>query len=167
MKQSWEDYEKAAEHGPARIVVKVLVSIFVLSLVLTGVGYLFGWCGEAAQVAQKEFGPSALLKKYEWFKDASAQLDKKKADIEVYAGRIKSLEDAYKGVSRKDWPRDEREQMSVWQSEVAGVKASFNGLAAEYNSQMAKFNWAFTNAGSLPEGATQPLPREYKPYVEQ
>jgi hypothetical protein len=29
-----------------------------------------------------------------------------------------------------------------------------------------KFNWRFTNVGDMPPGATTPLPREYKPYVE-
>ena len=41
-----------------------------------------------------------------------------------------------------------------------------HGLAAEYNAQMAKFNWAFTNQGKLPAGATEVLPREFKPYTE-
>ena len=55
--------------------------------------------------------------------------------------------------------------MSLWRSEVAGVKASYNGLAAEYNAQMAKFNWQFCNVGDLPKGADVALPREFKPYV--
>lgn len=52
-----------------------------------------------------------------------------------------------------------------WSQEVAGIKASYNSLAAEYNSQMSKFNWQFAEKGKLPPGATDPLPREFKPYV--
>jgi hypothetical protein len=50
------------------------------------------------------------------------------------------------------------------ESEVAGVKASYNSLAAEYNANMVKVHWAFCNAGDLPAGAAEALPREYKPY---
>jgi hypothetical protein len=57
------------------------------------------------------------------------------------------------------------ERLSIWQSEVAGVKASYNLLAADYNSAMSKFNYAFCNVGKLPQGAVEPLPREYKPYI--
>jgi hypothetical protein len=74
------------------------------------------------------------------------------------------MEESYLGQPRKDWARDDREQYNTWQSEVSGVKAGYNTLAADYNAQMAKFNWSFANAGQLPKGADKPLPREYKPY---
>ena len=122
---------------------------------------------DAKDTAFKEFKPSELLRKYEWFKDASAQLDKKVADIKVYESRFKTINQAYEGVPRKDWPREDREQLSLWITEVSGIKASYNSLSAEYNAQMAKFNWRFCNAGTLPQGATVPLPREYKPYIEE
>ncbi len=124
-------------------------------------------CSEAVDVAIDEAGPKALLKKYQWFKDASAQLDKKQADVRVYEARFKSMEEGYKGQRRSEWAREDREQYNLWTSEVAGIKASYNGLAAEYNSAMAKINWSFCNAGDLPKGADQPLPREYKPYMTQ
>lgn len=31
--------------------------------------------------------------------------------------------------------------------------------------QMVKFNWRFCNAGTMPQGTGDPLPREYKPYL--
>lgn len=55
--------------------------------------------------------------------------------------------------------------MSIWQAEVAGVKASYNSLAAEYNAQMAKINWRFCNRGQLFKGADEPLPREFALYL--
>ena len=113
----------------------------------------------------KEFKPSTLLKKYEYFKDVSAQLDKKVADITVYEAKLKTLDDDYKGVKRRDWTRDDREQQSLWASELAGIKASYNDLSAEYNSAMSKFNYSFCNIGQLPKGADNPLPKEYKPYI--
>jgi two-component SAPR family response regulator len=134
-----------------------------VSLVFTSCRY----ATDAKDTAFKELKVSTLLKKYEWFKDASAQLDKKIADISVYDAKMKSITDAYVGVKRSEWARDDREQLSVWMSELAGVKASYNGLSAEYNSQMSKMNWRFCNVGDLPNGATQPLPREYKPYIDK
>ena len=120
---------------------------------------------ESVQVAKEEFGPRALLEKYEMFKDMHSALDKQKANIEVYQVRITSMESDYAGVPRKDWDRVDKQTMSTWQSEVAGVKANFNQMASEYNAAMAKFNYAFCNVGTLPQGATEPLPREYITYV--
>lgn len=145
-------------------IVALLSGIFLVSTVLD-----FG-CGavqNASETAKKEFYPDALLRKYEWFKDASAALDKKVADIGVYTTRVTDLKNEYTGVSRTKWSRDDREQLSIWQSEAAGIKASYNQLASEYNAEMVKFNWAFTNVGQLPPGASKTLPREYKPYIEQ
>jgi hypothetical protein len=167
MGHSWDDYERAGDQGPVAFGLKVMGGMAILAIAIGCLGYLFGFWGQAMDVAIDEVGPKALLKKYQWFKDASAQLDKKTADIKVYESRFKSMEDGYKGTPRVQWPRDDREQYNLWQSEVAGIKASYNGLAAEYNSNMSKINWAFCNKGELPKGADQPLPREYKPYVTQ
>ena len=164
---SWSGYESAARRGPMAIGVKVILLIFALGIITSVIGYGLGWFGEAAQVAQEEFGPRAMLEKYEWFKDAAAQLEKKQADITVYDGRMTAMNETYKDLARQKWPREDREQHNVWSSEVAGVKASYNTLAAEYNAQMAKFNWRFANIGELPKGADKPLPREFKPYTTQ
>jgi hypothetical protein len=165
MKQTWQDYKRAAGRGPMEIAVKVILAVFALGILISGIGYGLGWFGEAAKVTQEEFGPRAMLEKYEWFKDAAAQLEKKQADIAVYEGRVKAMDETYKDRPRHQWPREDREQYNVWMSEVAGVKASYNSLAADYNAQMAKFNWRFANVGELPKGADRPLPREFKPYT--
>jgi len=128
-------------------------------------------CGRYGQDARDtiydEFKVSSLLEKYEYYKDAAAALDKKIADIGVYNTRITSLKADYEGLARKDWPKDDREQMSIWQSELSGIKASYNTLASEYNSAMSKFNYSFCNIGKLPQGATIPLPKEFKPYITE
>ena len=163
--RNWESYERAAEKGPIGISMKVIGLVTLLAAVIGGISYGFGWIGEAAAVAKQELGPAALLRKYEWFKDASAQLDKKRADIDIYKVRVEATEAAYKDIPRHQWRRIDVEQYGQWLTEVAGVKASYNALAAEYNAQMAKMNWAFANIGQLPDGAQNPLPREYKPYA--
>ena len=143
-----------------------MFGIVILCCVISGTGYVLGWFGETAQVAKEEFGPRASLDKYGWFKDAAAQLDKKQADIAVYDRRLTTLAGAYAETPRQNWARDDREQHSVWASVLAGIKASYNSLAAEYNANMAKFNWRFAEQGRLPAGAVVALPREFKPYTE-
>src|SRR3990167_3223737 len=135
MKQTWQDYEKSAERGPMAIAVKIILAVFALFIFVSVIGYGLGWFGEAARVTQEEFGPKAMLEKYEWFKDAAANLEKKQADVGVYESRTKAMNETYKDLPRQKWPREDREQYNVWVSEVAGVKASYNQLAADYNSQ--------------------------------
>lgn len=160
-------WEKAAKKGPWTLLFKIIGVVLLLSLVFGAIGMICGTAKEAAQVAKDEFGPRALLKKYEWFKDAAAQCEKKLADIKVLKGKIKGMDEDYEGEKRKDWDRVDKQTHSQWKAELDGVKASYNALAAKYNAQMSKANWRFTEIGSLPEGATEPLPREFKPYVEE
>lgn len=146
--------------------MKKIFALVVLGIIaLSVIGAVCNYANKAVVVAQEEFSPRELLRKYEWFKDAAAVLDKKAADIQVYESRITQMQATYEGQPRSSWPREDREQMNVWASEVAGVKASYNTLASEYNSAMSKFNWRFTNAGDLPQGADRTLPREFRTYV--
>lgn len=147
----------------------IIASFICLAAVFVGLTVMNFTCGavsNTSKVLQKEVYPEALLRKYEWFKNASAELDKKNADIKVYSSKIADMREEYKGEKRSAWDRTDKETMNQWEQELAGIKASYNALGAEYNSQMSKINWAFCNVGQLPPSA-QPLPREFKPYVEQ
>lgn len=146
---------------------KACLWAMLVILGLGAVGWGLGWFGEMAQVAHEQFGSRASLAKYEEFKNISAHLDKKAADIKILEGRMTAMDATYKDVQRIKWPREDREQYNLWSSEVAGVKASYNQLAAEYNANMAKFNYAFANVGELPKGAVTPLLREFRTYVTQ
>lgn len=149
-----------------KILKYILLSLFVCTA-LIGCAILSKGCayfGKVAAVAEQQLDPALLLKKYEWFKNVAAECDKKLADIKVYEARLISMERDYEGISRKDWDRTDKEQFNLWQQEVAGVIASYNSLAAEYNAAMAKINYSFTNVGSLPKGASEPLPREVREY---
>ena len=137
----WKEHQDEIEKGPMEGFKKIGITFLAIFIIITTTGYFIGWFGDAATTMKKEFAPSVALKKYEWFKDASAQLIKKEADIKVYQSRLDSLKTDYAEVKRKDWDRTDKETFSKWQSEVAGVKASYNGLAAEYNAASSKFNW--------------------------
>ncbi len=105
---------------------------------------------DARETAKEEFSPSAMLKKYEWFKNTSAELQKKLSDIEVYQANINIMTEDYAGTKRKDWDRTDKEQFNQWRIELAGIKASYNSLVAEYNAQSSKFNWERFE-GDIPE----------------
>ena len=138
-----------------------LILVVLLASAACGVG---GCVLSLAGKANQQFGVDASLEKYERFKDIAARLDAKKSSIEVSEARLVALEKEYEGTPRKDWPRADLEQSNVWRAEVAGMKASFNSLAAEWNAMMAKENYRYANVGDLPKGADKPLPREFKPY---
>lgn len=144
--------------------LKWLLIVGALLLGLRIVCAPVNYASRVAAVVSGEIDPAVLLQKYMWFKDARAALDAKVATIRVYETRRSRLERQY-GPTTK-WPRDVREEWSLQESELSGVVASYNTLAADYNAQMAKINWRFTNRGQLPEGATETFPREYAPYRE-
>lgn len=156
--------------------VKIVGWFFLTGIIILLVVLFTGTCNtgvkmidNAQQTVYDQYKPSELLHKYEWFKDASATLDADIATISMYQTRFKTIYSSYgaDSLKRTKWSRDDREQWNVWQSEITGIKASYNTLASEYNSQMAKFNWRFCNRGTLPAGAENPLPKEYKPYITE
>jgi len=144
--------------------------VFLVGAALLGFLVAFnilGWLGRANQVIQSEFDPQELLRKYEWFKDAAAQLDKKLADIQVYRENIIQMREDYGDVLRTQWDRTDRIQFNQWNIELAGVRASYNALAAEYNAQSSKFNWPdLLKVDGEPKGGLVDLPHEFKPYNE-
>lgn len=135
----------------------LLICLSVIGCIVSGASW---FADRTVAVAKQQFDPQELLRKYELFKDEAAQLDAKVADIKIKEHQIKDM----KGLPMD---RTNREQMMIWQQELGGIKYSYNSLAADYNAQMVKFNYRFCNVGTLPEGATTPLPREYKPYMEE
>jgi hypothetical protein len=161
---SWNNIDPSKSKGPIGFGMKVIFIVFALACFGGVLSYTAGWFSDAGKVVKEQYSPSALLAKYEWFKDAAAQLDAKSANIVAAQARIKSMDDTYAGTPRNQWVRADVEQYNLWQSEVAGLKANYNNLAAQYNSAMSKFNYRFTNAGDLPQGADKVLPREYREY---
>ena len=147
------------------IVVGIVIIAISVMLFAKACNLANNMINDGVKTTQKEFSPSMLLKKYEWFKDAVAQCDQKLATLNMYTSRFSSMKSSYNNESRSKWSREDKEQWNVWESEYLGVKASYNDLASQYNANMAKFNYAFCNVGQLPAGATEPLPREFKPYL--
>jgi len=140
-------------------IVAFLLGFSVLSLTLRGCGFISGWMNDAQKTAHREFDPSALLRKYEQFKDISAAIDKKRADIDLYTAEIQEMKSA------PSMDREDKFYLQQRKSELLGIIAVHNDLCAQYNSAMSKFNYRFCNKGELPATNLEPLPREYKPYI--
>lgn len=144
----------------------IAILLFIAAGLAFGLSRACSTVEEAADVAQEQLGPRALLKKYEWFKTAASELDAKLANLKAYERKMGDLVKAYGDTARVKWSREDREQYNLWSSEVAGLTANYNSLAAEYNAAMSKINWSFTNVGQLPAGASGVLPREFRKYEE-
>jgi len=147
MKNTWTDYEKAAERGPFAIFWKAGAGLLLIACVLAVVGNVLGWCGEAAQVAHDEFGPRAALAKYEWFKEQSTAIKKMDQDIVLFEHRIKGVDLQYApyGTDRSKWPLDVRLQYnhdrSQGRDDLVAVASQRNNLVKDYNAAGSKFNW--------------------------
>ena len=131
-----------------RLIIRLLILTFTLNL------FSCSWVSEANQTAREEFGAKGSLKKYEWFKDCSNTIDEKLQTIKVYEQNIKLLEESYKEVERRNWDTIDKQQYNQWRAEITGMKASYNKVVKEYNSQSSKFNWSFYNTSQLPKTYT-------------
>ena len=116
--------------------------IWKIFLVLAFIGVLsFGYSmlSSTAKVANKEFGAEAALKKYEWFKDASNEIERKLKDIQVYENKIEKL-----------CSNDKSNNCMIMQEQLFGLTSNYNGLVADYNSASSKFNWNLFNTENIP-----------------
>lgn len=144
----WGNRLEVDPEGTSKSMVwKFVFFIIALVVVVSAVGYVFGWFGEAATVVQEEFGPRAALKKYEWFIDQANRVEKMDQDIKMFEGRVTNVDSQYKtyGDDRAKWPphisvQFNRERQQAREDLIA-VASQRNNLVREYNSQSEKFNW--------------------------
>jgi hypothetical protein len=136
--------------------MKLFFSIFGIIIGLIISFSVLRYCGNAADTVHKEFSASALLKKYESFKDLSAAIDSKRADLNAYKANLQDY---------KIKDKDDKFYYEQSKAEAMGILMMHNQLVAQYNAGMSKFNYAFCNVGTLPASNLEPLPREYKPYL--
>jgi hypothetical protein len=128
--------------------MKKLLFITLISMLITSCG----WLSEAGDVTYEQVRPTALLTKYQYFKDMSSSIDRHRANLMVY-------EEELKDTNTSESYRQQR------RSEALGILAMYNDLVSRYNSDMAKINYSFCNVGGLPQSNLDPLPREFKPYI--
>lgn len=140
----WDNVSKRASRGPWSAFGILLAVMVVMSIV----GYLFGWIGETTQVAQDEFGPRAALVKYEWFIDQSGRIEKMNQDVKIFETRIASIDGQYSGYgeNKSSWPLNIQtqynQQMQLAQDDLLAITSQRNNLIREYNAASEKFNWS-------------------------
>lgn len=137
--------------------------ILLILCIVLGFGMsscLMRGCADASETVYQETKVSTLLKKYQYFKDMSASIDKYRADIEMYQSEIADLK---ADSTTKD--REDKYYIQQRKSELIGIISAHNQLCSDYNSAMSKINYAFCNQGTMPATNLTPLPREFKPYI--
>jgi hypothetical protein len=143
---SWNKYEKAVESGPMSGFMKWFGLFVAISIVISVTGYALGWFGEAANVAQKEFGATAALHKYEWFIDQSTRIGKMDQDIDLFKSRVTEVKTRYATYGEpKDWMLDVRVQynaeIKTATEDLVAVISQRNNIVRDYNAASSKFNW--------------------------
>lgn len=157
------------KHGPKIGMFVCLCSTgIMLSLINVGCNAM-RWGNEASETAYQETRPLALLNKYRYFKKVAANLESQKADIMAMEATRETWEKRYANLPLEKWPMRVQEQYDQRLTELNGLKANFNSLAAEYNRAMADLSWSFCNVGKMPAGfpedAQTPLERRVATYI--
>lgn len=122
------------------IILACFVGIWLL-------GYALGWFGEAARVAQDEFGAQAALEKYEWFIDQAKAITKMDQDIAIFENRVSAVDSQYAsyGKDRSKWSISIQAQYNQAKQQarddLTAVVSQRNGLVRGYNAASEKFNW--------------------------
>lgn len=140
----------------------VVVCVMIFGAGVTTIGYVFGWFGEAAQVLREEVGPRAINQKYEWFKNAAAQIRAKSANIEALKKRNAAFGES--AGPRETWHRVDRETFAQYQTELTGAIGVYNTQVGEYNAQMSMWHTRFTNFGAMPAGWEDITPKGFPEY---
>lgn len=143
-----------------------LVAVVVFVAGATAIGMVVSGIRGSAAVIKQELNPQELNEKYEWFKDAYASLDAKKANIDVFDNSVTENKELY-GEDANEWPMLVRADYLLNRNEVKAMKASYNRLAGSYNAEMAKWHTSFVNVGRLPQGGGGEIPREVADYTTE
>lgn len=147
------------------------IGILIVGILIVGAPILLimshatQWFGQATNVIHNEFSPQTMLNRYNWFKDCYSRINSFDANISAYKNTLIETRKTYG--EPNTWPVDVRKDISLQTREINGILSMRNNLASEYNANMAKFQFRFTNVGDLPAGATEPLPREIIEYKLQ
>jgi len=113
---------------------------------------------DGIETAHKEFDPSAMLRKYEWFKNQSEYILKSEKDItnaKTLRDGIRTQFEADNGKDHKSWDpvtkKQYQDKVDLQDQMVTATVSQCNKIIADYNAQSSKFNWAhFKDHNDLP-----------------
>ncbi len=147
--EDWRvDFEKNPVKTGKRAVWTIALFVLLTTVVLGTIGSGLSWFGEGARVAKQEFGPQAMLHKYEWFVDQANAVKKMDQDVVIFKQRQVSTKTQYAGYGNdmSKWPLDVRVQYNTaigqTRDDLAAVISQRNNLVRDYNAASEKFNWS-------------------------
>ncbi len=134
------------------------VAIAIVAMItMTICAFTCNFVGDGVQTVHNEYDPSAMLKKYEWFKNQSQFILKADQDIKNLKSeqQIKEQFENDNGKSHTSWDpitkNSYQEQINLNQQQRMAIVANRNKMVADYNAQSSKFNWgAFKTKDDLP-----------------
>lgn len=131
--------------------MKVALLFIGCIIALSGISYVAGWFGQAADVAQEEFGPRAALQKYEWFKDQAAAIKTAELSRDQFKSSLKDLEEkqekAPDAISRQLMEGN----VTNARNDLTAFEANLKNLKEEFNAASAKFNWSAFKDSDIPQ----------------
>ena len=96
----------------------------------------------------REAGPSALLKKYEWFKNQYQASEQIRTRMNSAQENVKSFVDEFP--DRSKWTWQDKDEYQRIKAVYEGYKSQYNSIVADYNAQSSKFNWRGLKTFELP-----------------
>jgi len=120
-------------------------------ITITTVFGLAGFIGDDVSVVHETYGLRSAKEKYEWFKSAADNINAKRDNINAQKAKIASIYKSYEGEKRRNWDRVDKENIAVWETELAGMISNHNNLVAEYNAAAKKITWNFARSNELPQ----------------
>lgn len=139
--------------------------ILILGFILYGMIIMSScnFIGDGMDTAQKEYAPSAMLNKYEWFQAQSQFITKSAEDVKNYKTTLDSNLNQYTKIygDPKSWDiltkSNYQESYNKAKSVYDATVQTYNKLVADYNTQSSKFNWQTFNANkaNLPPTYTE------------
>lgn len=164
-RQTVRDVSTDARWTVGHVFTRVILPIIALVVVLSIIGGILGWFGEAADVAREEFGPSAMRDKYQWFVQQAHSIESMDSTISVFESRVKGVDRQYSGYGEdmSKWPPHIQVQYNnarqQTRDDLVAVVTQRNGLVREYNAASNDFFWEnFKHEPDLP-------PKLYTKYV--
>lgn len=136
-----------------------IIGYFVLVVITFGaLGFALNWFGDATQTVHKEYDPSAMLKKYEWFKNQSERILKMDKDIDnirISRNSVKTQFEQDNGSDHTKWDMivkvSYQDKLNLQEQMLLATVSQRNGIVADYNAQSSKFNWEpFKSKTDLP-----------------
>jgi hypothetical protein len=145
---TWDKWEQAADKGPEALLWKYGVTVFVIIVIVSVLGFVLYPVVQGARVVEKTLDADNMIYNYEWFKQRNQDIRSIDAKIVASEASVSMFkEDAG---PRKEWKREDREEYARLSAVLLGLKQQRADLAAEYNARSQMANRSIFKTDELP-----------------